>query len=161
MHRRSARHWPRSRPARPRCSTSIAPAPTPATSTSSSIGGRRNDATYCVPDRRAAELCAAAPTANPMNDLLSGPPLTTRRRGTVLVVDDEEGVRASIRAILEETCEVLEAGNGAQALEVLKTHEIDLVMLDQRMPGEPGIDVLPRIKAADPPTVAVIVTAVR
>src|SRR5439155_1272097 len=218
MHRRSARHWPRSRPARPPCSTSIAPAPTPATSTSSSIGGRRNDATYCVPDRRAAELCAAArtanandhagcrpdrraaelcaaartasaddhagsrpdrraaelcaaartasandhagcrpdrraaelcaaaPTANPMNDLLSGPPLTTRRRGTVLVVNDEEGVRASIRAILEETCEVLEAEHGAAALDILAQREVDLVMLDQRMPGESGVDVLPRVK---------------
>ena len=83
------------------------------------------------------------------------------QRGTVLVVDDEEGVRASVRAILEETCDVLEAGNGAQALEVMKTHEIDLVMLDQRMPGEAGIDVLPRIKAADPSTVVVIATAVR
>jgi DNA-binding NtrC family response regulator len=83
------------------------------------------------------------------------------RRGTVLVVDDEEGVRASVRAILEETCDVLEAGNGAQALEVLKKHEVDLVMLDQRMPGEAGIDVLPRIKAADPSTVVVIATAVR
>jgi len=85
----------------------------------------------------------------------------TVRRGTVLVVDDEEGVRASVRAILEETCDVLEAGNGVQALEVLKKHEVDLVMLDQRMPGEPGIDVLPRIKAADPSTVVVIATAVR
>jgi len=85
----------------------------------------------------------------------------TARRGTVLVVDDEEGVRASVRAILEETCDVLEAANGAQALEVLKAHEVDLVMLDQRMPGEPGIDVLPRIKAADPSTVVVIATAVR
>ncbi len=85
----------------------------------------------------------------------------TARRGTVLVVDDEEGVRASVRAILEETCDVLEAPNGAQALEILKTHEIDLVMLDQRMPGEAGIDVLPRIKAADPSTVVVIATAVR
>jgi DNA-binding NtrC family response regulator len=85
----------------------------------------------------------------------------TARRGTVLVVDDEEGVRASIRAILEETCDVLEAGNGAEALEVMKAHEIDLVMLDQRMPGEAGIDVLPRIKQADPSTVVVIATAVR
>ena len=85
----------------------------------------------------------------------------TARRGTVLVVDDEEGVRASVRAILEETCDVLEAANGAQALEVMKAHEIDLVMLDQRMPGEAGIDVLPRIKAADPSTVVVIATAVR
>ena len=92
---------------------------------------------------------------------MTGVDAQTPRRGTVLVVDDEEGVRASVRAILEETCDVLEAGNGAQALEVLKAHEIDLVMLDQRMPGEAGIDVLPRIKAADPSTVVVIATAVR
>jgi len=92
---------------------------------------------------------------------VTGVDAQTARRGTVLVVDDEEGVRASVRAILEETCDVLEAGNGAQALEVLKTHEVDLVMLDQRMPGEAGIDVLPRIKAADPSTVVVIATAVR
>ena len=92
---------------------------------------------------------------------MTGVDSQTARRGTVLVVDDEEGVRASVRAILEETCDVLEAGNGVEALEVMKAHEIDLVMLDQRMPGEPGIDVLPRIKAADPSTVVVIATAVR
>ena len=92
---------------------------------------------------------------------MTGVDAQTARRGTVLVVDDEEGVRASIRAILEETCDVLEAGNGAEALEVMKAHEIDLVMLDQKMPGEAGIDVLPRIKAADPSAVVVIATAVR
>jgi DNA-binding NtrC family response regulator len=82
------------------------------------------------------------------------------RRGTVLVVDDEEGVRASIRAILEETCEILEAETGAEALDLLRSREVDLVMLDQRMPGEPGIDVLPRVKAADPSTIVVLATAV-
>ena len=92
---------------------------------------------------------------------MTGVDAQTARRGTVLVVDDEEGVRASVRAILEETCDVLEAANGAQALEVMKAHEVDLVMLDQRMPGEAGIDVLPRIKAADPSTIVVIATAVR
>jgi DNA-binding NtrC family response regulator len=91
-------------------------------------------------------------------EILEVPALT--RRGTVLVVDDEEGVRASIRVILEHTCEVLEANTGADALELLRTREVDLVMLDQRMPGEPGIDVLPRVKAADPSTVVVLATAV-
>src|SRR5207244_206083 len=83
------------------------------------------------------------------------------RRGTVLVVDDEEGVRASIRAILESTCEVLEAEHGAAALDILAQREVDLVMLDQRMPGESGVDVLPRVKALDPSVVVVIATAVR
>ena len=89
------------------------------------------------------------------------PGVAVPSRGTVLVVDDEASVRASIRAILEETCEVIEAEDGASALEILRTREVDLVMLDQRMPGEPGIDVLPRVKAADPSTVVVIATAVR
>jgi len=91
-------------------------------------------------------------------DLLEPPALT--RRGTVLVVDDEEGVRASIRAILDGTCEVLEAEDGAIALELLRTREVDLVMLDQRMPGEPGIDILPKVKASDPSTIVVLATAV-
>ncbi len=82
------------------------------------------------------------------------------RRGTVLVVDDEEGVRASVRAILEETCEVLEAENGAQALERLRAHDVDVVMLDQRMPGDKGIELLPRVKALDPSIVVVLATAV-
>ena len=83
------------------------------------------------------------------------------RRGTVLVVDDEEGVRASFRVLLEDECTVLEAEDGEQALEVLRRHEVDVVMLDQRMPGEPGIDVLSRIKALDPSVVVVLATAVR
>jgi DNA-binding NtrC family response regulator len=82
-------------------------------------------------------------------------------RSTVLVVDDEPGVRESVRLILEETCEVLQAANGADALQVLQGHEVDLVMLDHRMPGENGIDVLPRLMAVDPSVVVVLATAVR
>ena len=82
-------------------------------------------------------------------------------RSTVLIVDDEEGVRDSVRAVLEDSCEVLLAGSGAEALEALGGREVDLVMLDHRMPGESGIDVLPRLKAADPSLVVVLATAVR
>ncbi|PYM83285.1 MAG: hypothetical protein DME09_11370 [Candidatus Rokuibacteriota bacterium] len=92
-----------------------------------------------------------------MGGLLEAP----TRRGTVLVVDDEEGVRASFRVLLEDECTVLEAEDGERALEVLRRHEVDVVMLDQRMPGEPGIDVLSRIKTLDPSVVVVLATAVR
>ena len=88
-------------------------------------------------------------------------PAQPTRRGTVLVVDDEDGVRASIRAILDDTCDVLEARDGAEALDLLRAHAVDLVMLDQRMPGEYGIEVLPRVKALDPTIVVVLATAVR
>jgi DNA-binding NtrC family response regulator len=82
-------------------------------------------------------------------------------RSTVLAVDDESGVRESVRLILEDTCEVLHAANGSEALDVLRSHEIDLVMLDHRMPGESGIDVLPRLMAVDSSIVVVLATAVR
>jgi DNA-binding NtrC family response regulator len=81
-------------------------------------------------------------------------------RGTVLVVDDEPSVRASVRAILEGTCRVLEAEDGASAMEQLRRHDVDLVMLDQRMPEEAGLDVLPRIKAFDDSIVVALLTAV-
>ncbi len=81
-------------------------------------------------------------------------------RGTVLVVDDEPSVRASVRAILGGTCRILEAEDGVEAMEQLRAHDVDLVMLDQRMPGEQGLDVLQRIKALDPAIVVVLVTAV-
>src|SRR2546421_3554951 len=86
---------------------------------------------------------------------------TLGRRGNVLVVDDEDGVRDSIRAILEESCDILEASDGAQALELLQSHDVDLVMLDQCMPGDAGIAVLPKIHAVDPTIVVVLATAVR
>ncbi|MBI1845930.1 MAG: sigma-54-dependent Fis family transcriptional regulator [Candidatus Rokubacteria bacterium] len=81
-------------------------------------------------------------------------------RGTVLVVDDEEGVRASVRAILHKGPEVLEAEDGEGALEILRSRDVDLIMLDQRMPGDAGTDLLPKLKAHDPSIVVVLVTAV-
>jgi DNA-binding NtrC family response regulator len=94
------------------------------------------------------------------------PAVTTARtsvssRGTVLVVDDEHAVRASLSAILKASCHVLEARNGRQALEMLGAHPIDVVMLDQRMPGEQGLDVLVQIKSIDPTIIVVLATAVR
>jgi DNA-binding NtrC family response regulator len=44
---------------------------------------------------------------------------------------------------------------------MLRVHDVDVVMLDQRMPGEPGIDVLQRVKATDPTIIVVLATAVR
>ena len=83
------------------------------------------------------------------------------RRGSVLVVDDEEGVREAIRLILEDNCDILEARDGPAAIEILQSQEVDVVMLDQRMPGETGTTILPRIHALDPTIVVILATAVR
>lgn len=79
----------------------------------------------------------------------------------VLVVDDERAVRDSVRALLEPRYTVLEAGDGEEALEVLGAGAVDVVVLDQRLPGAPGTDVLSRIKVVDPSVIVVLATAVR
>lgn len=81
-------------------------------------------------------------------------------RGTVLVVDDDEAVRLSLRTILEDTCEVLEAPDGEGALRILRNRTVDIVTLDQQMPGLSGLDVLRRIKALDPTIAVALITGV-
>ena len=82
-------------------------------------------------------------------------------RATVLVVDDDPGVREAFRLILEDEFEVVEAADGPQALEHIQGSPVDLVLLDVRLPGIDGIDVLERIKALDDRIEVILVTAVQ
>ena len=94
---------------------------------------------------------------------LPGDPSETVRgpRSIVLVVDDDAGVRASFRLILEDEYDVLEARDGVQALEVLRADPVDLVLLDVRLPGMDGLQVLARIRALDERLDVILVTAVK
>jgi len=76
----------------------------------------------------------------------------------ILVVDDELGVRESLRAILSQDCDVLTAASGAEALRVVGTQQVALVTLDLRMPGMSGIEVLEASKRLDPDIEALIIT---
>lgn len=75
----------------------------------------------------------------------------------ILLVDDEQPARARLRRLLEplmETGRVAilgEAADGVEALEILRTSEIDLVFLDVQMPELGGFDVLERIDPEDRP----------
>lgn len=83
-------------------------------------------------------------------------------RPTVLVVDDEPGVRLSFRAVLEDEFEVIEAEEGKSALNLVQKRSVDLVLLDIRLPGEmDGIQVLERIRALDEQMEVILVTAVK
>ena len=81
--------------------------------------------------------------------VMGAPPITYPSRPVVLVIDDEAGVRESLRVILKDDFEVLEAADGAAALEIVRSRRIDVALLDVRMPGEPGPAVLPRILALE------------
>jgi signal transduction histidine kinase len=76
----------------------------------------------------------------------------------ILVVDDEIGPRESLKMILHPHYNVYTADRGAQAVEILKQHPVDLVTLDLKMPGVSGINVLEKVKQHDPDIEAIIIT---
>jgi len=86
-------------------------------------------------------------------------PAAYRPRPVVLAIDDEPGVRESLQLILRDEFEVLEAPDGAAALAILATRRVDVALLDVRMPGEPGSQVLPRILAIDESIPVILITA--
>jgi len=83
------------------------------------------------------------------------------RRATVLVVDDKQGPRESIKMILKNQYNVLSAARGTEALSLVETRgdEIDVVLLDIRMPDSDGISVLREIKQKNPDIEVAMVTA--
>ncbi|HEV8643490.1 MAG TPA: sigma-54 dependent transcriptional regulator [Methylomirabilota bacterium] len=82
-------------------------------------------------------------------------------RPVVLVVDDDLGIRESFRLILEDDYDVLDVPDGRSALDVVRSRQVDLVLLDIRLPEMDGIEVLERIKAIDEAMEVVLVTAVK
>src|SRR5262252_3049231 len=82
-------------------------------------------------------------------------------RPVVLVVDDDPGVRESFRLILEDHYDVVDVPDGPGALDVVRASAVDPVLLDIRLPGMDGIEVLERIKALDEGIEVILVTAVK
>jgi two-component system, sensor histidine kinase and response regulator len=80
-------------------------------------------------------------------------------RRVLLVVDDEEGPRQSLRLVFQDTYEVLVASSGAAALEVARQRSVDAALVDINMAGMSGIDLLSLLKAQDPGLEVSILTA--
>ena len=79
----------------------------------------------------------------------------------ILIVDDEVTIRRLIHQRLsKEGYHCSEAGSAEQALEKLANNLTELVILDIRMPGKSGIELLPEIKADYPDTAVIMATAV-
>lgn len=86
-------------------------------------------------------------------------PLPKDRLRTLLVVDDEEGPRQSLRLIFEDLYNVLLAENGHQAVELARRRPIDAAVIDIRMAGMSGIELLKQLKAIDAGLEVTILTA--
>ncbi len=78
---------------------------------------------------------------------------------TVLVVDDEKGIRdGSKRIISRMDCDVLTAKNGDEGLSLLEGNDVAIVLLDLKMPGIDGMEVLKRIQAMNRNILVIVIT---
>jgi DNA-binding response OmpR family regulator len=80
-------------------------------------------------------------------------------KGRILVIDDEEIVQVSCkRTLVPEGYEVDAAASGKEGLELFEKSKYDLVLVDLKMPGMDGIEVLVNIKRQRPEQNVVIMT---
>jgi DNA-binding NtrC family response regulator len=83
----------------------------------------------------------------------------TANHSRILIVDDDEGTREALEAILEDDYDVACVADGQAALDKLNREAFDLVLLDLIMPGMDGIETLKRIKAYDKQIDVIMVSA--
>ncbi|HCY83673.1 MAG TPA: hybrid sensor histidine kinase/response regulator [Desulfobacteraceae bacterium] len=104
--------------------------------------------------------------SHPSDPIIQGEPVSLKQMvedvfftPRVLVVDDEKRIRHACRRMLvSEGCEVKEASNGRDGLEMINASHYDIVLLDLMMPGISGMEVLSQIKAHHPDTVIIVIT---
>ncbi len=78
----------------------------------------------------------------------------------ILIVDDEPNIRRVLNeSLTAEGYRCLEAADAVDALEKLRANAVSLVLLDIKMPGTSGVEVLPKIEAAFPDVSIIMVTA--
>ncbi|HZG59033.1 MAG TPA: response regulator [Anoxybacillus sp.] len=78
----------------------------------------------------------------------------------ILIVDDQYGIRILLNEVFQkEGYTTFQAANGVQALDIVQKHSPDLVLLDMKIPGMDGIEILKRIKAINQDIRVIIMTA--
>lgn len=81
-------------------------------------------------------------------------------RDTILIVDDEESIRRFLKRVLSENgYRCREAGTATEAFREIYNEPVSLVILDIRMPGKSGIDILPEIKDSCQDVAVIMATA--
>ena len=83
----------------------------------------------------------------------------TLKPKTVLVVDDDESMRDMVASILKREFRVLRVGTGEAALAVLSKDEVDLLLLDVRLPGISGFEVLNIVKENYAPIEVIMISS--
>jgi DNA-binding NtrC family response regulator len=88
------------------------------------------------------------------------PPNRAADNARILMIDDEAAIRESIETLLTlEGFTVALAPDGSAGLDLISRNQYDLLLLDLALPGESGIDLLPRIKELQPELPVIMITA--
>jgi DNA-binding NtrC family response regulator len=77
----------------------------------------------------------------------------------ILIVDDDKSIRYSLKRMLESSFAILTAQNGDEALQQAKMNAPDVILMDIKMPGRTGIEVLKEIRQIDPKSLVILMTA--
>lgn len=78
----------------------------------------------------------------------------------ILIVDDQYGIRILLNEVFQKAgYQTFQAANGVQALAILDEEGPDIVLLDMKIPGMDGIEILKRMKAKVPDIKVIIMTA--
>jgi DNA-binding NtrC family response regulator len=85
----------------------------------------------------------------------------TERRKTVLIVDDDEGMREMLNSMLRRDYRVLRAATGEAGLLIMEKEDVDLMLLDVNLPGIGGFDVLKIVKENYPYVEVIVISVVK
>lgn len=83
---------------------------------------------------------------------------TGKQKHTLLVVDDETDVCDSVHDLLRREFKVLKARNAEEGLALMRSHEVHIIMTDQRMPKVSGAELLASIRRGHPQAVRMLFT---
>jgi CheY-like chemotaxis protein len=82
-----------------------------------------------------------------------------KKQRTLLMVDDEANILASLKRLLRrDGYNILAANSGQEGLELLAAHDVDVIISDQRMPGMTGVEFLRTAKGTHPNTVRIVLS---
>lgn len=80
------------------------------------------------------------------------------KKHTLLVVDDEADVGDSVHDLLRREFTVLKARSAEQGMQLMREHEVHIIMTDQRMPKVSGVEFLKSIRAGHPQAIRMLFT---